>query len=141
METLRSKLCTISTMHTYRTVNRGKVTIAAPSLYVRLQGGLARRGLQSMGWYIREDRFSGTGIVWVRAPAPCDHGRQNRAEGERGGGEDVCTICCLIVQSRPALQDPTDCSPPGSSVHGISRARILEWAAITFSRGSFQLRD
>jgi len=34
-----------------------------------------------------------------------------------------------------------DCSPPGSSVHGISQARILEWVAISFSRGSSQHRD
>ena len=34
-----------------------------------------------------------------------------------------------------------DCSPPGSSVHGISQARILEWIAISFSRGSSQPRD
>ena len=32
--------------------------------------------------------------------------------------------------------DPTDCSPPGSSVQGISQARILEWVAISSSRGS-----
>ena len=36
--------------------------------------------------------------------------------------------------------DPMDRSPPGSSVHGISQARILEWVAILFSRGSFQPR-
>ena len=36
---------------------------------------------------------------------------------------------------------PTDYSPQGSPVHGISQARILEWAAISFSRGSFQHRD
>ena len=35
----------------------------------------------------------------------------------------------------------TICSPPGSSVHGISQARILEWVAISFSRGSSQPRD
>ena len=34
-----------------------------------------------------------------------------------------------------------DCSPPGSSVHGISQARILEWAAISFSRGSSPPKD
>ena len=34
-----------------------------------------------------------------------------------------------------------DWSPPGSSVHGISQARILEWVAISFSRGSSQIRD
>ena len=39
------------------------------------------------------------------------------------------------------LCDPMDCSPPGSSVHGILQARILEWVAISFSRGSSQPRD
>ena len=42
----------------------------------------------------------------------------------------------LITQSCPTLCDPTDCSLPGSSVHGILWARILEWVAISFSRGS-----
>ena len=37
--------------------------------------------------------------------------------------------------------DAMDCSPPGSSVHGILQARILEWVAIPFSRGSLQPRD
>ena len=37
--------------------------------------------------------------------------------------------------------DPTDCSPPGSSAHGISQARTLEWVAISFSRGSSWPRD
>ena len=41
----------------------------------------------------------------------------------------------------PTLCDPMDCSPPGSSVHGILQARILEWVAIPFSRGSSQARD
>ena len=36
---------------------------------------------------------------------------------------------------------PMDCSPPGSSVHGIFQARVLEWVAISFSRGSSQPRD
>ena len=37
------------------------------------------------------------------------------------------------AQSYPTLSDPMDCSPPGSSVHGIFQARVLEWGAITFS--------
>ena len=40
---------------------------------------------------------------------------------------------CLVAESYLTLCDPMDCSPPGSSVHGISQARILEWAAIPFS--------
>ena len=39
-----------------------------------------------------------------------------------------------LSQSCPTLCDPVDCSPPGSSVHGILQARILEWVAISFSR-------
>ena len=39
------------------------------------------------------------------------------------------------------LCNPMDCSPPGSSVHGILQARILEWIAVPFSRGSSQPRD
>ena len=38
-----------------------------------------------------------------------------------------------VAQSCPTLGDPMDCSLPGSSVHGISQARVLEWAAIAFS--------
>ena len=37
-----------------------------------------------------------------------------------------------VVQSCPTLSDPMDCSPPGSSVHGIFQARVLEWGAIFF---------
>ena len=45
------------------------------------------------------------------------------------------------LQSGPTLCDPMDCSLPGSSVHGILQARILEWVVIPFSRGSSQPRD
>ena len=47
----------------------------------------------------------------------------------------------LIAQSSPTLCDPIDCSPPGSSVHGILEARILEWVAVPSSRGSSQPWD
>ena len=43
----------------------------------------------------------------------------------------------LVAQSSPTLCDPMDCSPPGCSVLGILQARLLEWVAISFSRGSF----
>ena len=42
----------------------------------------------------------------------------------------------LVTQSCLTLCDPMDCSPPGSSVHGILQARILEWIAISSSRES-----
>ena len=46
-----------------------------------------------------------------------------------------------VAQSCLTLCDPMGCSPPGSSVCGILHARILEWVAISFSRGSSQSRN
>ena len=48
---------------------------------------------------------------------------------------------CLVTKSCPTLCDPMNWSPPGSSVHGIFQARILEWVAVSLSRGSSQPRD
>ena len=57
----------------------------------------------------------------------------------------VCVCLCVCVRARAptrlTLCGPTDCGLPGSSVHGISQARILEWVAIPFSRGSSRPRD
>ena len=47
----------------------------------------------------------------------------------------------LVTQSCQTLWDPMDCSPPGSFIHGILQARVWEWVAIPFSRGSSQPRD
>ena len=40
-----------------------------------------------------------------------------------------------VAQLCPTLSDPKDCSPPGSSIHGIFQARVLQWGAIAFSVG------
>ena len=53
----------------------------------------------------------------------------------------VCFVCVLVSQSCPTLCDPMDCSLPGSSVRGILQARILEWVAVPFCRGSSLPRD
>ena len=53
----------------------------------------------------------------------------------------VCWCHCSLTKSCLTLCDPMDCSLPGSSVHGILQARILEWVAIPLSRGSSQPRD
>ena len=52
-----------------------------------------------------------------------------------------CCCCRLIAKSCPTLSNPMDCSPPGSCVHGISQARILEWVAISLSKGSSRPKD
>ena len=48
----------------------------------------------------------------------------------------LCVCVCACALSCLTLCNPADCSPPGSSSHGISHARILEWVAISCSRGS-----
>ena len=50
-------------------------------------------------------------------------------------------VVVLVTQSCLILCDPMDCSPPGSSVHGILQARILEWVTMPSSRGSSWPRD
>ena len=46
-----------------------------------------------------------------------------------------------VAQSCPTLHDPMDCSPPGSSIHGIFQARVLESGVIAFSRGNYEMRE
>ena len=53
----------------------------------------------------------------------------------------LVSVLCSVAQSCPTLFGSMDCSPPGSSAHGIFQARILEWVAISFSRESSQPRD
>ena len=48
----------------------------------------------------------------------------------------ICLILCFVTQLCPTHRDSMDCTPPGSSVHGILQPRILEWVAMPFSRGS-----
>ena len=55
--------------------------------------------------------------------------------------ERECVYACVCVLVFSVVSNSSDCSPPGSSLHGILQARILEWVAILFSRGSFRPRD
>ena len=57
----------------------------------------------------------------------------------RGGRTNVAVFWSLSCVQ--LLCDPMNCCPSGSPVYGISKKRILEWVAISFARGSFQLRD
>ena len=53
------------------------------------------------------------------------------------GGRQACwSPCCLVTQLCPTLCDPVDCGQPGSSVHGIVQAMMLEWVVMPLSRGS-----
>ena len=66
---------------------------------------------------------------------PCNAGAAGSVPGR---GSKTLRCCCLVAKSRLTLQPR---GPPGSSVLGIYQARIMEWVAICFSRGSSQPRD
>ena len=53
----------------------------------------------------------------------------------------LCGLCCLVARLCPILCGTMDCRPPGSSAHGISQTRILEWMAISSYRESSWPRD
>ena len=68
-------------------------------------------------------------------------------------GKNTGVVCHLLLQGVkvksesevaqlcPTLSDPMDCNPPGSSVHGIFQARVLEWGAIAFSESNMSLSE
>ena len=98
-------------------------------------------------WYISGKKHSSVILVanlllkWQsRTPQPCG------AHSSWGSFSCVCVrvcvcVCVCVAQSCPTLGGPLECSPPGSSGHGILQARILDWVAISYSRRSSQPRD
>ena len=81
-------------------------------------------------------------------PTLCDPigGSQGLPRPWDSPGKNTGLGCHFLLQCRkvksesevaqcPTLHDPMDCSPPGSSIHGICQARVLEWVAIAFSKG------
>ena len=66
---------------------------------------------------------------------------ESSVSNARASGTDWDHGLCLAAQLCLTLCEPTDCSPPGSSVHDILQAKILESAAMPSSRGSSQPRD
>ena len=62
-------------------------------------------------------------------------------DSQEENGKQVSFTCSVCTQSCPTLCDPMDCSSPGSSVHGVFQARILEWVAISSFWGSSQPSD
>ena len=68
-------------------------------------------------------------IPWTEEPA-----RLQSMDSENETGLSIAQL--LLSQSCPTLCNPMDCSLPGSSVHGILQARMLEWVAMPFSKGS-----
>ena len=86
---------------------------------------------------IKRKTFKETLAVLTMGRIPC-RGDQKVSQAQvLSPSDQVCArMCAQLLQLCLTLCTPMDCSPPGSSVHGISQARILEWVAISSSRGS-----
>ena len=80
-------------------------------------------------------------ITIIQAYAPTSNAEEAEVEWFYEYLQDLLESESEVTQSCPTLCDPMDCSLPGSSVHGIFQARVLEWVATSFSRESSQLRD
>ena len=98
------------------------------------------------------EKYQNSKGVFVQKLQPLRAGRELRNYMSNsliilGMGETFahgCTVSEWLVKSLSRVRlfcDPIDCSPPGSSVHGIFQARLLQWVAISFSRESSQPKD
>ena len=86
-----------------------------------------------LSWWEVQEWFSLVNLPWIAKPSFSLVADAVRVNWGR------CSLCVLSHFSL-TLCDPVCYSPPGPSVHGILQARILEWVAVPFSRGSSQLR-
>ena len=131
----------------FGTRDPGQKQASGARLWICLQAGFSRSGQPSTG-------RSGLGVErWGKGVsfADSDPDTTSLHTHKRAGslGEQRWThyallhqrVCAKPLQSRLTLCDPVDRSPPGSSVCRISQARILEWVAISSSRGSSPPRD
>ena len=107
-------------------------TLQADSLPVEPQGKAMNTGVGSLSLLqgiFQTQRWNPCFPHWKADSFPLSH---------RG---NPLKVKVSVAQLCPTLCNPVDCSPPGSSVHGILQARILEWVAISFSRGSSQPKN
>ena len=93
-------------------------------------------------WFPSPGDLPDLGIEPPSLASPAFAGRFFTVWAIREAQTTTC-VCVRVCESLSCVQlcDPMDCSLPGSSVHGILQAKILKWVVISFSRGSFQLRD
>ena len=109
--------------------------------------------LQALGWCLGFGASDITVVAPKRGKDCPDHwcwlcwGAREGHERNSMANTDAVTVCvifcgcCLVLKLYPTLWDPMDCSPPGSSIHGILQVRTLEWVAMPSSRGSSRPRD
>ena len=85
---------------------------------------------------VHQDSVTGCGTNYIFVVIYLHSFIKEKILNKTHSSETSISTCVLVAQSCQTLCDCMDCSPPGSSVCGISQARILEWVAILSSRGS-----
>ena len=101
-----------------------------PSSFLSQESGQELQPPSSLSW--------GTGLSvgslqWMEDPVSIQETTDFNKAGRNVASRKLKV---LVAQLCPTLCEPVDCSPPGTSVHGILQARILKWVVISFSRGS-----
>ena len=79
-------------------------------------------------------RVTANSTVWLEGKGHKRKKSENEIENATGDMTAAAAAAAKSLQSCPTLCDPMDCSLPGSSIHGIFQARVLEWGAIAFSQ-------
>ena len=116
----------------YKTQTRTETMLTHMIRHMSKTRELTKNNAKAINWILTNKKF----ISALKGQTDQGH-RGFMPRGKKKSSNTCC--CCLVTKSHLTLC--LQWSPPGSSVHGISQTRILEWVAISFSRGSSQLRD
>ena len=111
-------------------IQKTKITASGPIISWQIDG----ETMETLTAFI----FFGSQIT---ADGDCSHEIQRRLLLGRKAMINLKKSESEVSQSCPTLCDPMDCSLPGFSIHGIFQARVPDWVALSFSRGSSQPRD
>ena len=120
-EELKSLLMKVKTVGLKLNIQNTKIMASGPITSWQIDGKT-----------VRDFTFLGSKIT---ADDDCSHEiKRCLLLGRKVMTKLVCMSVCEVAQSCPALCDPMDCGLPGSTLHGILQARVLEWVAIAFSK-------
>ena len=138
------------TTEQYATIKQNKIGLPVLTWKDKCQAVLSKQGKLQISIHImslyfvkkkKKRRIKINTIKWISMLTCTENSWKKYIQLQKICKAWVSEWVSEVAQSCPTLCYPVDCSPPGSSVHGILQARILEWVAISFSRGSSRPRS